>query len=143
VSTFLPVPPEALVDQGTDSANTATKSSVELVDCLFKDQSSNEPSCQAQSTEIDADLSNQVPPKMINQDRVTNLMTNSSQQQNTVKSDHDDLDTKNESTEEQSNNMTLPAVQGQEDSQNLLTVTLIILTLKHQYHYQLMLLQQI
>ena len=58
---------------------------------------------------------------MVNQDRVTNLVTNSSQQQNTVMSDHRDLDTKNESTEEQSNNVTLPAVQGQEDSQNLLT----------------------
>ena len=59
---------------------------------------------------------------MVNQDRVTNLVTNSSQQHNTMKSsDHRDLDTKNESTEEQSNNVTLPAVQGQEDSQNLLT----------------------
>ena len=112
------MPPEALVDQGTDSANsemTAIKSSVELVNCPFEDQSSNEPSRQAQSTAVDADLA---PPKMVNQ---TNLVTNSSQQQNIVKSDHHDFDTKNESTEKQSNNVTLPAVQGQEDSQNLLT----------------------
>ena len=54
---FLPVLPEALVDQGTDSANskiTTTKSSAELADCPFEDQSSNKPSRQAQSTEVDA-----------------------------------------------------------------------------------------
>ena len=61
MSTILPVPPEALVDQGTDSTNsemTATKSSAELVDCPSEDQSSNEPLRQAQSTEVDVDLSN-------------------------------------------------------------------------------------